>query len=120
MTEPVYFMKDDVFRMWGHGHEVSIAKDTGVYLICWNPDTPQAPKVDMACGYLEDGFYLNEDLSPKDNMELFSETWEASRAAVGGDDFCDPLPDPIPTYVEGFTKLAVEVDEEEIRMWWEK
>jgi len=119
MPEPVLFKKDDVERMWSHGVTVSIAKDTGVYLICWdatkNPDGP----LDMACGYLEDGFYLDEEVSPKDDMEKFSEIWDASRAAVGGDDFCDELPQPheSPT---GATHLAVIVEEDEIRMYWSK
>jgi hypothetical protein len=120
MTEPVYFKKEEALRVWEHGHEVCIAKDTGVYLITWNPDTPKAKCVDMACGYLEDGFYLNENLSPKDDMDLFSETWDASRHAVGGDDFCDPLPDPRDTLFEGATKLAIHVKPDEIEMWWVK
>jgi len=118
MTEPVYFKKEDVDRVWGHGFPVYIAKDTGVYLITWNPGTPKAPRVDMACGYLGDGFYLNEDLSPRDDMDKFRETWNASRSAVGGDDFCDELEFPKGGVPGLDTYLAIEVTEEEIRMWW--
>lgn len=120
MTEPVYFKRDDVERLWSHGVDVSIAKDTGVYLICWdNSKNPDGP-LDIACGYLEDGFYLDEKVSPKDDIEKFSEIWDASRAAVGGDDFCDELANPIPTMPSDATMLAIEVSEETIEMWWVK
>lgn len=117
VPEPVYFTVNDVTRMWSHGVEVSIAKDTGVYLICWDSTKNPNGPLDLACGYLEDGFYLDETVSPKTDSEKFAEIWEASRQAVGGDDFCDSLPAPSPQPSDA-THLAILVKEDEIEMWW--
>lgn len=123
MTHPVYFKTEDVKRVYGHGFPVFIAKDCGVYLITWDQSKPTEKYVDMACGYLADGFYL-EEISPGDPRETgqpeFGEIWDASRSAVGGDDFCDEVASPLVTYKEGMDRLAIHVKEDVIEMWWVK
>jgi hypothetical protein len=118
MTEPVYFKRADVERLWSHGVTVSIAKDTGVYLICWDEEKNPTGPLDMACGYLGDGFYLDENVTPRQDSAKHAEIWEASRYAVGGDDFCDELDDPLVTMRPQDLFLGIEVTEDEIRMQW--
>lgn len=109
------FKADEVDRLLEYGKPLHWGKDTGTFLAVWF-DKENPP--DIVCAYTEDGFHLDETVSNRDDMDLFSEIWDTTRSICGGDDFLEGI-EALPAGRTTRHKwLIMEVEDDSYGMYW--